>query len=93
MAQRESETYDANGRRVTKTVGPDTEALKDLESASDRARLQSTKGRGLGIREQDTTGMPKMMEGETPAEFGERMRKYREEKRAGQKKVLAPAAQ
>ena len=86
----DNSTYEAGTGKLRK-LGPNTEKLKDLADVESRARLGSTAGKGLGARGQDTTGMPKQQPGESAADWGKRVAKWREEKAAGQKKAFEPA--
>ena len=84
----DNSTYDARTGKLKK-LGPDTKKLSDLEDVASRARLGSTAGKGLGNLQKDTP--PKQLEGEPAGTYAARVRKWREEKAAGQKKAFEPA--
>ena len=84
----DNSTYDA-GTGKLKKFGPDTKKLADLEDVASRARLSSTAGRNIGGLQKDTP--PKQLADEAASTYAARVRKWREEKAAGQKKAFEPA--
>src|SRR5258706_7840387 len=72
-----------------KKLGPDTEKLKGLADVAEKSRLQSTAGKGLGALQKDTP--PKQLPDEDANTYAARVRKWREEKAAGQKKAFETA--
>jgi hypothetical protein len=70
-------TYRSDGTLATKHISAEKSA-EDIASAESKARLSSTAGTGLGEKGKSLQGAPKMLPGESPAAFGERMRQFRE---------------
>lgn len=61
------------------TIGQrEVKSDSDISAAQDKARLSSVAGSGLGSKGKSLTGAPKQEPGESPAAYGERLRKYRE---------------
>lgn len=54
-------------------------ASKDTADAEAKAKYGSTAGKDLGSKGKSGVGMPKQEQGETPAAYAARLRKWREE--------------
>lgn len=81
-------TYRSDGSVATSHIGADT-SDDDIASAADKARLGTTAGSGLGSKGKALGGdAPKQRDGESAADFGRRLREYRE----GQSKTPQKAA-
>lgn len=50
----------------------------EVESAESKEKYGTTAGKGLGSKGGSSEGMPKQKEGESPSDYGERLRKWRE---------------
>lgn len=82
--------YDSSqGQQVTRSVGA---KMSDAQAKSAAAtfRMGTTAGAGLGKVAKSSSGMPTQNPGESPNDFGERLRQWREAKPEleGQKKAL-----
>ena len=55
------------------------EASQGTANAEAKAKFGSTAGKGLGAKEKVKEGMPKQEQGESPAAYAARLRKWREE--------------
>jgi hypothetical protein len=64
----------------------------DLESSRRLARASTTAGSGLGSRGSGGSDMPKQKDGESAAEYGNRLRAYREKKRDAKESAAQKSA-
>ncbi len=72
-----STSYRPDGTMTSRYIAPDKDD-DQIASAADKARLSSTAGTGLGSKGKSLTGAPKQEAGESPAQYAEKMRKWRE---------------
>lgn len=76
----EQERYDANGQRLSFT-GEDRSG-SGVRSRLATASMGTTAGKGLGSLAKSDADMPRQSAGESASDYGERLRVYRERKRA-----------
>lgn len=80
------QTYNEKGL-ATKHIGQDKSDAEIADSLA-AASMSTTAGKGLGLKAKPVdASMPKQKPGESPADFGKRMREYREAQ--NQRKALS----
>lgn len=84
------ERFDEQGRRLSYT-GSDASG-SEVRSRLATASMGTTAGKGLGSMASGGSDMPKQNAGESASDYGERLRVYREKKRAAKESSAQKAA-